>query len=595
MADSVPNWSRNYGPSGTRSTYSYPWNPLVAETLAGYAKDARDRRAARGYMRKATRFLGGLGAYYRKKSPRVRISRRRRIRRYTHGRGGFWGDLWGSAKNIGNAGLSLLPKDSLKAAGTFLGGVLGGSKGSHAGHALGGALSNFTGYGAYSGGAPGGPGNENVGDGAMPAMVNSGECNIIRHKEYIGDVLSGTGTPPVGGGTPANQSPSIFTITKFQVNPGLSATFPWLSGVAQQYQEYQPRGVIFEFKSTAADATIAQSLGLGALIMASDYNVLNPDFVNKQQMENTEMAGSCKPSQSMMHTIECDGKYNPLDKYYVRDSQIAATDLRFNDICNFYIASQGIPTGTNGAAVNIGELWVTYEFAFLKPIQPDVDGGGIISQHYSITPVAGNLPAAGTAAPAYVLPLMSNIQFSQQVNPAGVMAQGSGYWSSNYQTSPVGNWSIQNAAVGGVNVSSINIPNVPQNKKFCLIISTRTYEAKNDTVVPPSIVAVTGSGSGVVYDTLFSSAGATNTVAVIPDTYAFAGPGITAWADGSAANQANRCHTSMVLFDTLQAIGPQTVTATYSQMTLGTNASYNICTEIILTEINQSVGRNQIG
>src|SRR5665213_3586571 len=49
-----------------------------------------------------------------------------------------------------------------------------------------------------------------------PALYNGGASNIIRHREYICDIVTGS-----LGGTTA----SLFNIQKFPLNPGLVGTF----------------------------------------------------------------------------------------------------------------------------------------------------------------------------------------------------------------------------------------------------------------------------------------------------------------------------------------------------------------------------------
>lgn len=175
---------------------------------------------------------------------------------------------------------------------------------------------------------------------------------IVRHREYLQDVIT--------GGSPAYNSVQI------PINVGLNGSFPWLSSIASQFEMWKPRGIVYEFKSTSADALNATNTALGTVIMATEYDSSRgpAPFVNKQQMENHEFSSSARQSCSMMHPIECESARNPLGTYYTRfGNQPANFDLRMTDLGIFVIATQG-QQGTN---VNIGELWVTYEIEFLKP------------------------------------------------------------------------------------------------------------------------------------------------------------------------------------------------------------------------------------
>lgn len=104
----------------------------------------------------------------------------------------------------------------------------------------------------------------------VPVMHSSSESVVFRHREYIADVSSST----------------TFTTTSYSVNPGLSATFPYLCNIAQNFQEYQFNGLVFEFKSTSADALNSTNTALGSVILAAQYRADAPLFVDKQQMLN---------------------------------------------------------------------------------------------------------------------------------------------------------------------------------------------------------------------------------------------------------------------------------------------------------------------
>lgn len=185
-----------------------------------------------------------------------------------------------------------------------------------------------------------------------PQIVNSfNEGSIIvRHREYIGDV----------NGTVA------FAKVSYDINPGIYRSFPWLAQIANAFEQYRWRGLIYEYKSTCSDAVLGTSTtpSIGTVILATDYN--SPDgnqFINKMVMENHEFSNSGKPSINMIHPVECSARLNPMTRLWVRDGAIGANqDLRLYDLGSFTIATVGFP----GANASVGELWVTYEVEFYK-------------------------------------------------------------------------------------------------------------------------------------------------------------------------------------------------------------------------------------
>lgn len=233
--------------------------------------------------------------------------------------------------------------------------------------------------------------------GNPPTVQNSSGGFIVRHREYIGDLLTS----------------QAFANNSFELNPGLESTFPWLAQIAQQFEEWVPRGIVFQFKSTSSDAVVSTNANaaLGTVIMATEYNPYNGVFANKQQMENYEWAKSCKPSQSMLHGVECAKNKNVQGSYFIRTEAVSSgQDKRLYDLGIFQIAVVGMQS--NGAAC--GELWVSYEIELRKPrIQVgeagDLDGGSGFD-HFAIynatIATAGVLPATpfGTSITTPIFP-----------------------------------------------------------------------------------------------------------------------------------------------------------------------------------------------
>lgn len=215
-------------------------------------------------------------------------------------------------------------------------------------------------------------------EGDVPRISNSktgGRVNI-QHTEYIGDVLSS----------------EAFQNNTFTLNPGLSLAeggfTNWLFNVAQNFEEWLPRGICFHFKSTSAEYSNATGAALGTVSLATQYNVLNSTFTSKVNMENYEGASSTKPSKNMNHFVECENRQTPVHPMYIRTAPVpAGADARLYDLGIFQIATSGM----NSVGVTVGELWLSYDIDFLKPrIDPQIGG---IFDHFQIAANANNLPA----------------------------------------------------------------------------------------------------------------------------------------------------------------------------------------------------------
>ena len=102
-------------------------------------------------------------------------------------------------------------------------------------------------------------------------------------------------------------------------------------------------------------------------------------------------------------------------------------DVKTYDFGDFYFASQGIPLGPSGAAVNLGELWATYQISFLKPkivtgSSSYVDSG---FAYFSGVPIS---PNPGQGNPGFVpygtipLPFNSIVRRSDSNIPVNITA-----------------------------------------------------------------------------------------------------------------------------------------------------------------------------
>ncbi len=251
--------------------------------------------------------------------------------------------------------------------GRSIGGMFGnGAVGSGIGRWLGTGIGSIFGSGDYQmqGSAP--KYNVLANGSQIPQFSTGRQTNVVCHREYLGDI-SGT---------------TNFSITAYPLNPGLAQTFPWLSTVAQNYQEYKFHGVIFEFRSLITDFVTAGAPGV--IVMSTNYNADSPTYLTKQQMENAEYAVSVKPTCNLIHGIECAVGQTILQEKYVRTGAVPTNqDLRLYDMGNFQLATQSNPNGQD-----LGELWVSYCVEFFKPIQPQDFGGEVLSGHLARTGVS---------------------------------------------------------------------------------------------------------------------------------------------------------------------------------------------------------------
>jgi len=182
----------------------------------------------------------------------------------------------------------------------------------------------------------------------------------LKHREFITDLTS--------------PGPD-FNSTTYLIQPTNELLFPWGSNIMRQYSEYKIKGMVFQFKSNSATAIGSTSTGLGTVVMATQYDVLHTNFHDKKEMEAHEFCVSGKPSDDILHPVECDPSKSPLDTLYIQDATVELkSDQRFHDFAKFTVATVG-----QQSPANLGELWVSYDIELSKP-RLDLAPGAVISK-----------------------------------------------------------------------------------------------------------------------------------------------------------------------------------------------------------------------
>lgn len=282
----------------------------------------------------------GAGRYKRRRT--TYPSRSRRVR----GRGGYWmqklfgakpGGFWDRAGDLASSAAGqLMPGFSA---------IRGGAEAAH--RALKGS-GMYMGSGAYQS-------NSLVDEGAaVPGFndVPDGNSVCISHREYIGDIYG-----------PENGN---FTNVIYNINPGLERTFPWLSQIACNYDEYTIQQLMFTYRPTVTDFAAASGQQ-GQVIMATQYNANDQPFTDKRVMMQYDGAMSSKVSVEQVHGVECDPRKLSGDQgKYVRNRPVLEDqDINTYDHGKFNIAIADIPS--TYVNQSLGELWVSYTIELRKP------------------------------------------------------------------------------------------------------------------------------------------------------------------------------------------------------------------------------------
>jgi len=297
-------------------------------------------------------------------------------------------------------------------AGTALGSLLGpagGAVGGVLGRGLGYLYKGISGQGSYTVAE-----NSIVQPSAEPVPAFGTTSIRIKNKEYLGDIL----TSSMAGG---------FTQTSFTLNPGLAGTFPWLSQIALNFQQYKFEGLVFEYISNSGDAITGTNTALGKLIIATDYNVLQPQFANEQSMLITEFSNFDKPSKNILHAIECSPALRSQVLNYIRNAEVpTGADLKTYDLGRTTVAT----IGAQGTNVNLGAIWVSYDVFLCKPYLNDFATRDSAHLYSTTTTNAAPLTGMALQGGSTLLPTINGNTITFNAN-AGQTLLVSAYWTGN--------------------------------------------------------------------------------------------------------------------------------------------------------------------
>jgi len=242
---------------------------------------------------------------------------------------------------------------ALRALGGLGGGAVGsmfgmGPAGGALGTSLGASLSKWLGSGAYT--VARNSVLDRVDAGGIPAMHTNAQSVIVRHKEYLGPVTGSTG---------------FSVVNRYILNPGDVLTFPWLSGIANRFQEYRILGAVFHYVPTSGTAISGTNPALGSVMLQTTYRSSDTAPISKQEILNEYWSSESPPNEAFCHPIECDPKENPFNVQYVRSGTPPSGDSTLlYDLGVTNVAVQGqLATGNT-----LGDLWLTYEVELKKPI-----------------------------------------------------------------------------------------------------------------------------------------------------------------------------------------------------------------------------------
>ena len=255
------------------------------------------------------------------------------------GHGGYFADIGNKIGDTFGGGWG----GDMAKAGRNIGGVADAIFGRMKGRGM------YTGHGDYHK-------NSIIDSGGDNAPLFGGDVNSVclTHREYLTDIYG----PPAG---------NSFLVQSYAINPALAQSFPFLSQIACNYDEYEFVQLIYSYKSTTTDIGNSTTGQCGTVIQAVNYNAAQPVFQDKGIMMEYFGAVSCKVTENSQCGVECDPALNAGDavKYTRANPVIPSQDLKTYDVGTYQLAVANSPSAY--ANLPIGELWVDYRVILRKP------------------------------------------------------------------------------------------------------------------------------------------------------------------------------------------------------------------------------------
>lgn len=169
----------------------------------------------------------------------------------------------------------------------------------------------------------------------------------IIHREYL-------------GGIPSPTTSQYQIVKSVSVNPGLAASFPWLSSIAKNYESYRFNYLKYEYVPMVSTNTA------GKIAMMLDYDALDDKPVSPIAMQNSAGAVSTQVWNSITLSSSKEQMNKAYKSKFIRTTQPPEnSDLKTYDAGLLNIATTGF------SAIAPGDLYCSYSVTLLTPQIPD--------------------------------------------------------------------------------------------------------------------------------------------------------------------------------------------------------------------------------
>jgi hypothetical protein len=226
-----------------------------------------------------------------------------------------------------------------------------------------------------------------------PFQTTTRNGTFIRHREFLSNV---TGTTSFSIGN------------TYSINPGLAASFPWLSTQAAGWEQYRFKKLCYRYLTRTGSNTA------GSILMVPDYDAADVAPANEQEASTYSdiVEASCWVT-SLCLELKTSSMDETLKRRFVRTGALAANlDIKTYDAGQVFIC-----TNDGASSAPWGKLWVEYEIELFCPqlTTPSVGLQSVLYHGFGSMTTSGSFTSSNSPNSNVVATLTSPIVSTIQV------------------------------------------------------------------------------------------------------------------------------------------------------------------------------------
>lgn len=206
--------------------------------------------------------------------------------------------------------------------------------------------------------------------GNAPRFVSRSNSGVrIVHREFIANISS---------------SQNFTVAATFALNPGIAATFPWLSTQASCWEQYKFHNLKFCYYTRSPT-----SAG-GSVLLVPDYDASDAaPFTEQIATSYADIVEEVPWTTTFCCKLSAKAMLGLAPRKYIRTNTLAANlDIKTYDSGNLFICT----TDGTSSVINWGKIWVEYDVELFIPQLPPSGGALATTQHlFFTTPVSSDL------------------------------------------------------------------------------------------------------------------------------------------------------------------------------------------------------------